>query len=58
MLGEKDWLPNKKVTEIVNSIQTMLLHPEIGVAINLDAANEFKEGKFEAHAREVMKKSQ
>ena len=57
MLGEKEWKPNKKVTEVIHSIQSMLLHPDIHSAINLEAAKEFKEDKFNEHAREVMAKS-
>lgn len=36
----------------------MLVHPSIDFAINLDAANEFKEGKYFDHARKIMQKTQ
>ena len=35
----------------------MLAHPDIHSAINLEAANEFKEGKYVEHAKKVMEKN-
>jgi ubiquitin-conjugating enzyme E2 D/E len=54
MVGEKEWQPNKHVSEILLSLQSMLLQPDIGNAINTEAAKEFREGTFEAHAKKVL----
>lgn len=35
MLGEGEWLPNKKVTEIIETILSMLVQPDLTSAINL-----------------------
>ena len=35
----------------------MLAHPDIHSAINLEAANEFKEGKYFEHAKQTMEKA-
>ena len=34
----------------------MLTSPDIGSAINLDAANDYKEGKYEQKVREMVAK--
>jgi ubiquitin-protein ligase len=46
MLGEKEWLPNKKVQEIIETILGMLAHPDVSSAINIEAANQVKLGTF------------
>ena len=56
MLGEKDWLPNKKVQEIIQTILSMLLSPDVVSAINLEAANHVKQGTFFDIAREKAQK--
>ena len=56
MLGEKEWLPNKKVQEIIETILGMLLHPDLSSAINAEAAAHAKQGTFFALAREKMLK--
>ena len=35
MLGEKEWLPNKKVVEVIETILSMLVSPDVASAINL-----------------------
>jgi len=35
MLGEKEWLPNKKVKDIIETILGMLAHPDVNSAINI-----------------------
>jgi ubiquitin-protein ligase len=42
MLGEKEWLPNKKVQEIIETVLGMLAHPDVSSAINIEAANQVK----------------
>jgi|JI6StandDraft_1071083.scaffolds.fasta_scaffold1767898_1 ubiquitin-protein ligase len=56
MLGEKEWLPNKKVKEIIETILGMLAHPDVTSAINLEAANQVKQGVFFEVAREKAAK--
>lgn len=56
MLGEKEWLPNKKVQDIVETILGMLAHPDCSSAINLEAATQVKEGTFFQVARERAQK--
>ncbi len=56
MLGEKEWLPNKKVQDIVETILGMLAHPDTSSAINLEAASQVKEGTFFQVAREKAQK--
>jgi ubiquitin-protein ligase len=56
MLGEKEWLPNKKVQDIVETILGMLVHPDTTSAINLEAAGQVKEGNFFKVAREKAEK--
>jgi ubiquitin-protein ligase len=46
MLGEKEWMPNKKVAEVLDIIISMLTSPDISSAINLEAAKDFKEGTY------------
>ena len=57
MIGEKQWTPNKKVQEIVQALVSMLLEPDLHHPINHEAANEFKEGKYEQHVKEVLEKT-
>ena len=52
MLGEKEWLPNKKVQDILEIILGMLAHPDTTSAINMEAAGQVKEGTFFKAARE------
>lgn len=40
-------MPNKKVSDVLEIILSMLASPDIGSAINLDAARDYKEGKYE-----------
>lgn len=35
----------------------MLAHPDVHSAINLEAANEFKEGKYFEHAKQLIEKT-
>ena len=35
MLGEKEWLPNKHVVEVIETILSMLVSPAVASAINL-----------------------
>lgn len=56
MLGEKEWLPNKKVKEIIETILGMLAHPDVNSAINLEAANHVKQGTFFEKAKEKAEK--
>jgi ubiquitin-protein ligase len=56
MLGEKEWMPNKKVGEVLDIIMSMLASPDISSAINLEAAKDFKEGTFEKKVREMVEK--
>lgn len=56
MLGQNEWMPNKKVVDILEIILSMLTSPDIGSAINLDAANDYKEGKYEQKVREMVAK--
>lgn len=51
MLGEKEWLPNKKVQEIIETILGMLAHPDCSSAINHEAAGQVKDGTFFQIAR-------
>lgn len=56
MLGEKEWLPNKKVKEIIETILGMLAHPDVSSAINVEAANQVKQGTYYEIAREKAAK--
>lgn len=56
MLGEKQWLPNKKVQEIIETVLGMLAYPDVSFAINSQAANQIKEGTFFNIAREKATK--
>ncbi len=56
MLGEKEWLPNKKVTEIIETILSMLISPDLGSAINLEAVRDVKEGTYEGKVKELLAK--
>jgi ubiquitin-protein ligase len=38
MVGEKEWQPNKKVSEILQALLSMLISPDVNNAINLEAA--------------------
>lgn len=58
MLGEKEWLPNKKVQEIIDTIISMLVQPDISSAINLEAANQVKQGIYFQKAKEQALKAQ
>ena len=56
MLGEKEWLPNKKVKDIIETMLGMLAHPDVNSAINIEAAEHVKKGTFYDVAREKATK--
>ncbi len=39
-------MPNKKITDVLEIILSMLTSPDIGSAINLEAVKDFKEGRY------------
>ena len=56
MLGEKEWLPNKKVKDIIETMLGMLAHPDLHSAINIEAAEHVKKGTFDEVAKEKAAK--
>jgi len=51
-------MPNKKISDVLEIILSMLTSPDIGSAINLDAARDFKEGRYEQKVREMIEKQE
>ncbi len=42
--------------DVLDIILSMLVSPDIGSAINLEAVQDFKNGKYEARVKEIMGK--
>jgi ubiquitin-protein ligase len=49
-------MPNKKILDVLDIILSMMTSPDIGSAINLDAATDYKEGRYDQKVREMVEK--
>ena len=56
MIGEKDWMPNTKFITVINTLVSMIIHPNLDHPINLEAGQDFKEGTFVQKAKEFTNK--